>query len=155
MSLIPEVDVEEYAKKYGIKSRITVDTIAVTYSVVKEYYGRGSSELAREVVRDLQEALQRGREVFELLFGPYMVALYSICRNTDKKSDPMCPSVVKMVDILKSNAQTGHYSHKDVINAARDTATLEKMYRKYREIMAQAEERKEEKKRRLWPFGRK
>jgi len=151
---IPEVDVEEYAKKYGIKSRITVDTIATTYSVVKNHYLSGSSELAREVVKDLQEALQRGREAFELLFGPYMVALYSICSNTDKKSDPMCPSVVKMVGILKSNAQTGHYSHKDIINAAMDTRTLEKMYRKYKELV-QAEEKRGEEKRRLWPFGRK
>jgi len=174
-AVVSEVDkmnenIEEYARRYGLKSQITLDLIANTWVVVKEWFSKGSP-LAKEVVKDLAEALQHSREAFELLYGPYMVALYSICTNTDRKSEPSCPSIVKVKEVLELKAKSGGYSQRETITAMRDMSTLEKMYKKYKEIIMQTqrEEKKEEappkeekvgvkpeegKRRRLWPFGR-
>jgi hypothetical protein len=82
-----DVDIEKYISELELKSEITRDMLRHAWSSL---LSSRSGELRDQVLRDLEEARERG--LLHLLLAPYLTALYSICTST-KKSEDLCEKV--------------------------------------------------------------
>jgi len=134
------INLNKYFEKYKIKSVYTKTMIKTAWEKILET----NSRFAEDIKQSLKDAEKHGKEVWELLFAPYMVSIWSMCEEIPYSKDRLCRKILPMKRNLQKiiPIQSPLSLIKEAILVRLDAWKLKKMYLKYMETIGEKKKKK-------------